>query len=102
MKSIGVLGAGSWGTALSVHLAHLNHDVRLWGRDQALVDDMIARRLNDVYLPDVTLPPGVSLTHRVADAVRGRDLVVCAIPSHGCRAVVREADRKSTRLNSSH
>jgi glycerol-3-phosphate dehydrogenase (NAD(P)+) len=52
---------------------------------------MNGRRVNSVYLPDVTLPSSVSVTHRVADAVRGRDLIVAAIPSHGCRAVVREA-----------
>jgi len=91
VRSIGVLGAGSWGTALAVHLGRLDHDVRLWARDPELVAEMHARRVNAVYLPNVALPPSVSVTNRVADAVRGRDLVVCAIPSHGCRAVVREA-----------
>ena len=91
MKRIAVLGAGSWGTALSVHLARLDHDVCLWARDGALVNELRATRINDVYLPGVALPPDVSITQRVADAVRGRDLVVSAIPSHGCRAVVREA-----------
>jgi glycerol-3-phosphate dehydrogenase (NAD(P)+) len=91
VKAIAVLGAGSWGTALSVHLGRLDHDVSLWARDAALVDEMRATRVNDVYLPGVTLPPGVSITPRVADAVRGRDLIVSAIPSHGCRVVVREA-----------
>jgi glycerol-3-phosphate dehydrogenase (NAD(P)+) len=91
VKSICVLGAGSWGTALSVHLGRLDHDVRLWARDGALVADMNASRVNAVYLPDVALPPNVSITDRVDDAVRGRELVVSAIPSHGCRAVVREA-----------
>jgi glycerol-3-phosphate dehydrogenase (NAD(P)+) len=91
VKSIGVLGAGSWGTALSVHLGRLDHDVCLWARDPAIADEMNGRRVNSVYLPAVTLPSTVSVTHRVADAVRGRDLIVAAIPSHGCRAVVREA-----------
>jgi len=91
VKTIAVLGAGSWGTALSVHLGRLDHDVCLWVRDAALVDEMRASRVNDVYLPGVALPPRVSITHRVADAVRGRDLIVSAIPSHGCRVVVREA-----------
>jgi glycerol-3-phosphate dehydrogenase (NAD(P)+) len=91
MKTICVLGAGSWGTALSVHLGRLDHDVCLWARDQALVDDIQAGRVNEIYLPGVTLPRSVSVTHSVADAVRGRDLVVSAIPSHGCRVVVREA-----------
>ena len=48
MRSVAVLGAGSWGTALAVHLGRLGHDVRLWGRDRLLVDDMRARRANAV------------------------------------------------------
>ena len=88
-----MLGAGSWGTALSVHLGRLDHDVCLWARDGALVDEMRASRVNDVYLPGVIVPPTVSITQHVAEAVAGRDLIVSAIPSHGCRVVIREAAR---------
>ena len=62
MKKIAVLGAGSWGTALSVHLGRLDHDVRLWARDGALVDEMRVNRVHDVYLPGVILPESVSIT----------------------------------------
>jgi glycerol-3-phosphate dehydrogenase (NAD(P)+) len=91
VKTVGVLGAGSWGTALSVHLARVGHQVRLWARDPDLAIDLATRRANPVYLPDVTLPPAVGVTSRIDDAVSGADLIVVAIPSHGCRAVVRSA-----------
>jgi glycerol-3-phosphate dehydrogenase (NAD(P)+) len=91
MRTVTVLGAGSWGTALAVHLGRLGHDVHLWARDRALVDEMTARRANAVYLPDVRLPDGVSVTHALPDALRDADLVVSAIPSHGCRGVMRSA-----------
>jgi glycerol-3-phosphate dehydrogenase (NAD(P)+) len=91
MRTVAVLGAGSWGTALAVHLGRVGHDVRLWGRDRALVDEMAARRANAVYLPDVQFPDSVSVTHTLADALRNADLVVSAIPSHGCRLVMRGA-----------
>ncbi len=91
MSEIGVLGAGSWGTALAVHLARIGHDVRLWARDPALVDDMRIRRANAVYLPDVTFPDTLSVTHVIEDAVAGTGLVVSAVPSHGCRGVMRAA-----------
>jgi glycerol-3-phosphate dehydrogenase (NAD(P)+) len=65
--------------------------VQLWARDQALADDMAARRANAVYLPDVTLPPDVSVTHSLPEALDGAELVVAAIPSHGCRDVIRAA-----------
>jgi glycerol-3-phosphate dehydrogenase (NAD(P)+) len=91
MRRVCVLGAGSWGTALAVHLARLGHDVRLWARDPVLAVDMAARRVNAVYLPDVTLPDTASVTHVLQDGLRDAELVVVAIPSHGCRAVMRAA-----------
>jgi len=65
--------------------------VHLWARDPALVSEMRARRANAVYLPDTTLPTDVTITDSIGDAVHGRALVVAAIPSHGCRAVVHSA-----------
>jgi len=65
--------------------------VHLWARDPALVSEMRARRANAVYLPDITLPTDVTITDSIGDAVCGRALVVAAIPSHGCRAVVHSA-----------
>jgi glycerol-3-phosphate dehydrogenase (NAD(P)+) len=91
MTRIAVLGAGSWGTALSIHLARAGHSVRLWARDAALVDEMIAARANMRYLPDVPLPPDVSPTASVAAAMDAATFVVVAVPSHGLRAVVRSA-----------
>lgn len=91
MKSVAVLGSGGWGTALAVHLAHLGHDVRLWARDPALVQDMRERRANAVYLPDVTLPSSVSPEDSLEYALAGAELVISAIPSHGTRSVLRAA-----------
>jgi glycerol-3-phosphate dehydrogenase (NAD(P)+) len=93
MRRVAVLGAGSWGTSLAVHLGRIGHDVRLWARDAALAGDIAARRANAVYLPDVTLPEGVSVTHALEEALAETDLVVSAIPSHGCRTVMRAAVR---------
>jgi glycerol-3-phosphate dehydrogenase (NAD(P)+) len=45
MQTIAVLGAGSWGTAIAVHLGRVGHDVRLWARDPRLVTEIRARRL---------------------------------------------------------
>ena len=91
MATVAVLGAGSWGTALAVHLGRVGHDVRLWARDRSFADEMASRRANAVYLPDVTFPASVSVTASIDRAIDGVTLVVCAVPSHGARAVVRLA-----------
>jgi glycerol-3-phosphate dehydrogenase (NAD(P)+) len=92
VHTVTVLGAGSWGTALAVHLARVGHDVRLWARDPALAAEMEHRRANAGYLPDVMLPASVHVTDSLAAAVAESSLVVSAIPSHGCRAVMEAAE----------
>lgn len=89
MRTVAVLGAGGWGTALAAHLGRLEHDVRLWGRDAHVVQEMQARRANPFYLPDVVLPSEVTPTGSIAEALMGAELVVCAVPSHGMRQVLR-------------
>lgn len=88
---IAVLGAGSWGTALAVHLDRTGHAVRLWARDSTLAARIRSSRSNPSYLPEVELPATVTVTSDVADAVDGASYVAFAVPSHGLRAVVRTA-----------
>jgi glycerol-3-phosphate dehydrogenase (NAD(P)+) len=90
VRTIAVLGAGSWGTALAVHLGRVGHEVRLWARDVQVAADISTRRANAIYLPDVSLPESVLVTASIP-ALSDTDLVVSAIPSHGCRAVMRQA-----------
>jgi glycerol-3-phosphate dehydrogenase (NAD(P)+) len=73
-----------------VHLAGIGHDARLWARDGALAEDMRIRRANAVYLPDVTFPERLGITHDLQQAVHGVDLIVAAVPSHGMRQVLRQ------------
>ncbi|HUF49150.1 MAG TPA: NAD(P)H-dependent glycerol-3-phosphate dehydrogenase [Vicinamibacterales bacterium] len=90
-RQAAVLGAGSWGTALAVHLGSVGHGVALWGRDAGLVDRMASTRTNDSYLPGVPLPDLLRPASAMADALADARFVVVAVPSHGLRAVVREA-----------
>ena len=89
---IGVIGSGSWGTALAVHLAHTGHDVRLWARDAGLSSEMTASRENRVYLPGVELPPALVPTSDMRAALDEAQFVVIAVPSHGVRDVARLAN----------
>jgi len=90
-KRLAVLGAGSWGTSLAVHLGSIGHEVRLWARNPALVAEMRARRANPTYLPDVMLPPSVTPVGELAAALDDAAIVVSAVPSHGTRDVLRLA-----------
>lgn len=83
---IAVIGAGSWGTAVSWLLGSKGYDVTVWAREQEIADAINANHRNPTYLPDVELPENVSATHDIAEAVAGADAVVMVTPSVGVRA----------------
>ena len=90
MKRVGVLGSGSFGTALAVHMAKAaGHRVHLWARQAELAKQMAADRFNPDYLPDVELPENLEPTSDMAELV-GSDFILLAVPSHGFRAVLRQ------------
>ena len=88
-KTIAVLGAGSWGTALAVWLAARGLHVTLWGHDPAHVRRLREARVNARYLPGVSLPDTVSPVENLA-AAAGADLVVFVTPSRALRRVAGE------------
>ncbi len=91
MSVVAILGAGSWGTALAAHLGRVGHDVRLWARDASVAAEIARQRTNTPYLPGIELPASVLATEVMATALDGATIVVAAVPSHGCRAVVQAA-----------
>jgi glycerol-3-phosphate dehydrogenase (NAD(P)+) len=78
---IAIIGAGSWGTALAVHLARGGERVTLWARSAEVVETIRARRRNPWYLSDVELPAGIDATSDAAAAVDAAALVIVAVPS---------------------
>jgi glycerol-3-phosphate dehydrogenase (NAD(P)+) len=80
-----VLGAGAWGTALAAQ-ASARHDVTLWARNPAIIEDMRARGVNQRYLPGQPLPTRLQLSHApLADLLPHADLVVLASPMAALR-----------------
>lgn len=90
-KTIALLGAGSWGTALACHLAGLGHTVRLWSRRSTQVEELRTTRENKRYLPGITLPEGIICTDNLAEALSGAAVVVFSVPSHSFREVLETA-----------
>jgi len=78
---IAIVGAGSWGTALSIHLARTGAPVRLWAREAEIVEGIRSRRRNPLYMPDFDVPAGVEVTSDVAAAVDRADVIVMVVPS---------------------
>ncbi len=81
-----ILGAGGWGTALSVLWAKKGHDVSLWGNNPARVDRIRETRENEDYLPGVQLPDAIRLTNSLKDCA-GADLIVFVTPSTALRTI---------------
>jgi glycerol-3-phosphate dehydrogenase (NAD(P)+) len=82
-----VLGAGSWGTALAVHLARVGHDVRLWARDAGFARVLRETGVNDVYLPGVRFPDRIAPTGSLDEACAGSGMLVFVCPSSGVRGL---------------
>lgn len=89
MSEIGVLGGGSWGTALAIQAARAGCRVRLWVRDAELAAQMASDRENTKYLPGPKLATAIEITSDM-ETVADLDRVMVVVPSHGFRQVVEQ------------
>jgi glycerol-3-phosphate dehydrogenase (NAD(P)+) len=85
---IAVLGAGSWGTALALYLAHQGQPVRLWTQEPDRVATLQADRANNRYLPGYPFPALLLVTNDLAAAVADCNDILIAVPSVGFRDVL--------------
>ena len=83
-----ILGAGSWGTALALHLSRLGQEVRLWTMDTAHSTTMCAERENKRYLPTLTFPETLYPTSDLTEALKDVEDILIAIPSAGFRSTL--------------
>lgn len=87
---IGVIGAGSWGTALANVVAANGHDTTLWAYEPELVTGMAATRVNHLFLPGIELHPGLNYTGALAEAVSGAELVLLVTPTQVMRNLLAD------------
>ena len=90
MKRLAIIGAGSWGTALSVVLAPRFESIRLWVYEADLAGRMAQTRENDLFLPGFPLPANVDVTTDIPDALQDAELVLSVMPSRHVRRLYRE------------
>lgn len=90
VETIGVVGAGSWGTTLANLLAKKGHDVTLWAYEPELVAEMRERRENGIYLKGITLCESLKFTNSLTEAVSAKSLLLFVTPSQVLRRVLSD------------
>lgn len=88
---IGVLGAGSWGTALAKHLSDIGHPVTLWARREDQAASLESSRENKQYLPGLKFADSLHATSSLEEALSDATLVLSVVPSQRTRQVWMEA-----------
>jgi glycerol-3-phosphate dehydrogenase (NAD(P)+) len=88
MSEIAVIGAGAWGTAISIVLGRgRSHNVRLWAHEADVRDSISGVRMNQMFLPGQLIPETVRCTNSFEEALRGAEIVVSVMPSHHTRGI---------------
>lgn len=88
---VGVIGAGSWGTALAFLLADKGYDVEIWAYEKACVDAINEGHENTFYLPDIELPKNLTATDDLEKVCADKQLMLSVTPSHVTRSVITQA-----------
>ena len=89
MAKAGILGAGSWGTALALLLNKNGHDVTVWSIDAAEIEMLQKEREHKSKLPGVKLPEEMLFTNDLEEGMKDKDFLVLAVPSVFTRATAR-------------
>ncbi len=88
-RSIGVIGAGAWGTSLALTAARAGRAVSLWAREPDVVEAIRRERTNVPFLPGITLPDSIVATGDLAQAVTGAEALLIAAPAQHLRASLK-------------
>jgi len=91
MSQVAIIGAGAWGTALSIVLGRKQrHQVALWAYEKEVRESIASRRSNAAFLPDQRIPECVVVTGSLEEALQQAEIVVSAMPSQHCRRLFQE------------
>jgi glycerol-3-phosphate dehydrogenase (NAD(P)+) len=91
VSEIAVVGAGAWGTSLSIVLGRKGtHRVRLWAHEKEVRDSISSRRVNELFLPEHAIPDSVSVTGSFEEAIQDAEIVVSVMPSQHCRGLFQK------------
>jgi len=91
MKKIGVIGAGSWGTALANTLANKGHQVQIWDINQDHLKSMEEFRENKAFLPEVRLHENITISYTIEDTLKDADIGLFSVPAQHFRQALTGA-----------
>lgn len=89
MKKVAIIGSGSWGVALAIHLAKLENSVKLWSFSED-EKDLINKERKCKFLPNVEIPDGIECTTSFKEAIEGSDFIIHVTPSKFTRDTVKK------------
>ena len=89
MKTIAIIGSGSWGVALGIHLANVGHNIKIWSFDKEEAD-LINNEKKCKFLPNVDLPNNIICKTDFKEVIEGADFILHATPSKFTREIVRQ------------
>lgn len=90
MKDIGILGGGSWGTAIANVLGNKNYELDFYMRDEKVATQINEKKVNNKYLPDITLSGNINATTDLEKACADKKYLVFAVPTNSARPVANE------------
>ncbi len=93
LERLAVVGAGAWGTALALTLQRAGREVILWAREREVVDAILRRRENTLFLPGITLDPPFAVTDELRAALEEVDGALLAVPAQHLRGLGRALTR---------
>ena len=88
---ISIIGAGSWGTTLASLLGEKGYDVKLWTHETDLAEQINKERVNNLYLPGVTLSNNLKATSDIAEAVSTSRYILNVVPTQYIRPIFTQA-----------
>lgn len=97
-NTIAILGAGSWGTAIAIHLASYGNRVMLWGRNPQYIAEMQDLRQNSRYLPNISFPELLQPNSDLNECLQNSSIIIIAVPSHAFATLLNEIEKPSKGL----
>ncbi|KTD08606.1 NAD(P)H-dependent glycerol-3-phosphate dehydrogenase [Legionella jamestowniensis] len=98
-EAIAILGAGSWGTAVAIHLANCGNPVMLWGHTPQHIQELTEERCNRRYLPGISFPESLVPVAELQQCLEQATEVMIAVPSHAFASLLTKIPRPSHGLS---